>query len=172
MAPHLATGGQHEIPIAAPPTEVWSLVQNVERFGEWSPETYRAEWLTPPPIDVGSRFRGHNKRVDGLKRWWSDCVVLEFLPPEAFAFQVVCVDFQDGRGVMDLPQPMRTTWRYFVSSDGDGDGDGDGSILLVTFECPALADPDSGYRKNDRFEAIDSGARETLQRIRDAAEAA
>ena len=37
----------------------------------------------------------------------------------------------------------------------------------MTFDCPALADPESGYRKNDRYEAIDDGAEQTLRRIKE-----
>ena len=120
--------------------------------------------MTSGPVAVGSRFRGHNRRVDGAKRWWSDCEVLECDAPRCFAFRVLRVDFEDGKGVIELSEALRTTWRYVVSENVDS------STLEVTFDCPALADPDSGYRRNDRFEAIDSGAQQTLQRIKEAAE--
>ena len=77
---------------------------------------------------------------------------------------MLCVDFEEGRGVIDLPEHLRTTWRYVVVRDGDR------STLRVSFDCPALANPESGYRKADRYEAIDSGAQRTLVRIRTAAE--
>jgi uncharacterized protein YndB with AHSA1/START domain len=166
MGKDWASGGSHEVSVKASIEDVWALVSNIERFGEWSPETYRTEWLTAGPVGPGSMFRGHNRRVDGLKRWWSDCEVLELVEPRLFAFWVLRVDFEEGAGVIELPERLRTTWRYSVESASGGT-----STLRVSFDCPALADPESGYRKNDRFEAIDSGARETLQRIKETAEA-
>ena len=62
---------------------------------------------------------------------------------------------------------MSTTWRYVVATGPNGDHE---STLLVTFDCPAIADPESGYRKNDRYEAIDDGAEQTLRRIKEVAE--
>ena len=167
MAAELATGGHKEISISASAEAVWALVTNIERFGEWSPENYRSEWLTPPPTRAGSRFRGHNRRVDGLKSWWSDCEVLAYDAPSTFAFRVLRVDFGDERGVIELPDTMSTTWRYVVSTGPHRDHE---STLHVTFNCPALADPESGYRKNDRYEAIDDGAEQTLRRIKEVAE--
>ena len=44
----------------APPEKVWALVSDVTRIGEFSPETFEAEWTgdaTGPA--VGARFRGH-----------------------------------------------------------------------------------------------------------------
>ena len=53
----LVLGAEREIAITATRDSVWSLVTDVERFGEWSPETSGVEWLTPPPHGVGSKFR-------------------------------------------------------------------------------------------------------------------
>ena len=49
--------------INATPDQVWDLVSDVTRIGEYSPETFEAEWLdgaTGPA--VGASFRGHVKR--------------------------------------------------------------------------------------------------------------
>src|SRR3954466_15495223 len=52
--------GSVTVHMAAPPEKVWDLVSDVTRIGEFSPETFDAEWLdgaTGPA--VGTRFRGH-----------------------------------------------------------------------------------------------------------------
>ena len=50
--------------IAAPPGLVWDLVSDVTRIGEFSPETFEAQWLdgaTGPR--AGARYRGHVRRT-------------------------------------------------------------------------------------------------------------
>jgi hypothetical protein len=62
------TTGEAHVHIEAPPDAVYSLVSDVTRMGEWSPETIKCEWLdgaTGPA--VGARFKGTNKR--GIARW-------------------------------------------------------------------------------------------------------
>ena len=162
----LATGTSRVITIAAAASDVWSLVSDVERFGEWSPETYRVEWLTPPPRAVGSRFRGYNRNLTGTKSWWSDCEVLEMDPGRTFSFCVLRVDFGDGN-VLDLRGDRSTTWRYVIDDRGLHDG---GLIVSVGFECPSFADPNSAYRRAGRFEDLEVGCDQTLQRLKDTAE--
>ncbi|MEP6623116.1 MAG: SRPBCC family protein, partial [Acidimicrobiia bacterium] len=56
-------GGSVTIHMDASPEAIWALVSDVTRIGEYSPETFEAEWLdgaTGPA--VGVRFRGHVKR--------------------------------------------------------------------------------------------------------------
>jgi uncharacterized protein YndB with AHSA1/START domain len=73
--------------MAAPPERVWSLVSDVTRMGEWSPEASAADWLggaTGPA--VGARFKGRNQR--GWRRWSTKAEVVEAEPGKAFAFDV------------------------------------------------------------------------------------
>ncbi|HRW36457.1 MAG TPA: SRPBCC family protein, partial [Aquihabitans sp.] len=65
----------------ASPADVWALVADVTRIGEFSPETFEAEWLdgaTEPA--VGARFRGHVKRNGRGPIYWSPCEVVECEP--------------------------------------------------------------------------------------------
>lgn len=75
------------IDIAAPPERVWSLISDVRRMGEWSPECYSCTWLDgangPAP---GARFKGRNKR--GLLRWSTVSTVAFAEEPQHFAFEV------------------------------------------------------------------------------------
>ena len=95
--------------IAAPPEAVWALVSDVTRIGEFSPETFEAEWLdgaTGP--EVGARFRGHVKRNGRGPTYWSPCRVTRADPHEAFEFTV---------GPDKL---VANTWGYRLEPAGEG----------------------------------------------------
>ena len=86
---------------------VWSMVTDVTRMGEWSPETERAEWIdgaTGPA--VGARFKGHNRK--GRTRWSTTCEVIESQPGQVFAFAV---------GKAAKPE---TVWRYRFEPVAEG----------------------------------------------------
>jgi uncharacterized protein YndB with AHSA1/START domain len=73
--------------IAAPAHRVWSLVSDVTRMGEWSPETRSCQWkggANGP--EAGAKFSGRNRR--GHRVWATSCVVTEADPGRAFAFRV------------------------------------------------------------------------------------
>ena len=58
--------------IAAPTGLVWDLVSDVTRIGEFSPETFEAQWLdgaTGPR--AGARFRGHVRRNGRGPVYWT-----------------------------------------------------------------------------------------------------
>jgi uncharacterized protein YndB with AHSA1/START domain len=86
---------------------VWSMVADVTRMGEWSPETERAEWIdgaTGPA--VGARFKGHNRK--GRTRWSTTCEVIESEPGRAFSFAA-------GKAVKP-----ETVWRYRFEPVAEG----------------------------------------------------
>jgi len=91
--------------IAAEPEDVYALVADVTRMGEWSPETVSAEWLDGATEAVGgARFKAKNKRK---LSWSTTCTVTAADPGRELAFAV-------GKG--------ETTWRYrFEPSDGGTD---------------------------------------------------
>jgi hypothetical protein len=102
-------GGSVSTAVEASAEEVWQLVADVTRIGEWSPECHRAAWIdgADGPA-VGARFRGHNRWK--LNRWSRVCEVVEAEPGRAFAFRTV-----PGFG----PSADSTTWRYdIVPTDG------------------------------------------------------
>ena len=47
----------YTVTIDAPPENVWPLVGDLGRQGEWSPKPYRVEWVAGEPNAVGSTFR-------------------------------------------------------------------------------------------------------------------
>lgn len=91
------------------PQQVWEFVSDVTRVGEYSPETFEAEWLggADGPAE-GAKFRGHVKRNERGPVYWTVCRVSACEPGRVFEFQVM------GAG------KVINTWRYEVTASGDG----------------------------------------------------
>jgi uncharacterized protein YndB with AHSA1/START domain len=101
--------GSVTVHIAASADRVWELLSDVTRIGEFSPETFEAEWLdgaTGPKL--GARFRGHVKRNGKGPIYWTTCTVIASEPGREFAF---CV------GAAGKPL---NTWRYRLEPAADG----------------------------------------------------
>jgi len=91
--------------ISAPADQVWSLVSDLPRMGEWSPENTGGRWLDGASgPTVGAKFRGRNAK--GLRRWSTTCVVTDATPGKRFAFDVTY-------GPLAI-----STWEYDLSGDG------------------------------------------------------
>ena len=88
--------------IEAPAERIYSLVADLPRMGDWSPECRRVEWLdgsTGPT--VGATFIGHNRGgPGGLMKWSRQGRVLTADRGREFAF----VTEEGGR--------ESTQWRY------------------------------------------------------------
>jgi hypothetical protein len=106
------------------PGPIWDLVSDVTRIGEFSPETFEAEWTggaTGPA--VGAHFRGHVKRNGRGPTYWTECEVVACEPEREFGFAVLT------RG-----KPLNT-WRYRLEP-----GAGGGTDVTESFElADALA---------------------------------
>jgi hypothetical protein len=103
-----ALGGEVDLHMRAVPDEVWALVSDVTRIGEFSPETFEAVWThgaTGPA--VGARFKGHVKRNGVGPTYWSPCTVTRCEENEVFEFAVGL----DGNAL--------TTWGYRLEAQGD-----------------------------------------------------
>lgn len=93
----------------APPAVVWDLVSDVTRIGEFSPETFEAEWLdgaTGPAL--GARFRGHVKRNGVGPVYWTTCKVTSCEPLRDFGFTV----YGFGGRI--------NNWRFQLAPTGEG----------------------------------------------------
>jgi hypothetical protein len=64
---------------------VWSMVTDLPRMGEFSPENIGGYWLDGGPF-LGAKFRGTNQN-DG-KQWWTRVTVVECEPGRLFTFDV------------------------------------------------------------------------------------
>lgn len=93
--------------IAAPAGELYDLVTDVRRMGDWSPENIGGRWLegASGPA-VGAKFSGANRR--GWRRWSTTCTVVAAEAGQRFAFDV------DFAGV-----PV-SRWTYDFRPEGDG----------------------------------------------------
>jgi hypothetical protein len=54
-------GGEEPVAIGASPNTRWSIVADVTRMGERSPEIVRAHWLGEARATVGAHFKGCNR---------------------------------------------------------------------------------------------------------------
>jgi uncharacterized protein YndB with AHSA1/START domain len=101
--------GEVSLHMDASPAEVWALVSDVTRIGEFSPETFEAEWTrgsTGP--EVGATFRGHVRRNGVGPVYWAPCKVTACEPEAHFEF-----------GVMG-PGGRLNTWGYRLAPEGGG----------------------------------------------------
>ena len=81
--------GEVTVHIEASPAQVWDLVSDVTRIGEFSPETFEARWTrgsTGPA--VGATFKGHVKRNGVGPTYWTGCQVTRCEPERVFEFSV------------------------------------------------------------------------------------
>src|SRR5579871_2789585 len=81
--------GSVTVHMAVPADRVWDLVSDITRIGEFSPETFEAQWLggADGPA-VGARFRGHVRRNGRGPVYWTVCTVTACEPGRVFAFNV------------------------------------------------------------------------------------
>ena len=93
----------------APIAEVWDLVSDVTRIGEFSPETFEAEWVDGASgPELGAHFRGHVKRNGVGPVYWTSCKVTSCEPGREFGFAVY------GAGV------RANNWKYELTPRDGG----------------------------------------------------
>lgn len=103
--------GSVTVTMAAIPEQVWAVVSDITRTGEWSPETYAARWTrgaTGPA--VGAYFAGSVRRGGrGPLTYTTLCRVTACEPGRSFGFEVL------GPG-----ERVINTWRYDIEPAADG----------------------------------------------------
>ena len=76
--------------IRAPVEQVWSMVSDLSRMSEWSPENERVEWRKGATTAVpGATFAGTNR--NGSKSWRTRGTVVEVDPGRALSFRITAV---------------------------------------------------------------------------------
>lgn len=148
------------IEITATPEQVYDLVSDIPRMGEWSPECYQCTWTkgaSGPAI--GARFKAKNKGGRGPS-WFNTPVVTEAEPGRTFAFN------RSGPGIGSY------TWRYYIETTPTGTKLTESfaaerplgtAMNWITLKWTGSADRDADLR---------SGMLTTLSRIKAAAESA
>jgi hypothetical protein len=144
--------GSVTVHMAASADRVWDLVSDVTRVGEFSPETFEAEWVggASGPA-AGARFRGHVRRNGRGPVYWTVCTVVACDPGREFAFAVAG---PGGRTV--------NTWRYQLEA-GPGGTDVTESFALADRPLMRLYWMVAGFA---RGRTNRDGMRVTLERIR------
>jgi hypothetical protein len=80
--------GRVEATTSATPEQVWAVISDVTRVGEWSHECKESEWLPPATgATVGARFRGRNRT--GRAGWARVNEVVTADPPREFGWRTV-----------------------------------------------------------------------------------
>lgn len=142
--------------IAATPDEVYAVVSDVTRTGEWSPICRECWWDEGDGPRVGSRFTGRN--VTPERTWETRSEVIAAEPGRHFAWSVA-------DGVV--------TWGYRIEASGDG------SRLTEYWEFTGAGQErfverygdDAPRQVADRHDAARSGIPATLAAIKDVVEA-
>ena len=153
------TRGEARLHVNVASDKLYDLVSDVTRMGEWSPETFRCQWLdgvTAPA--VGARFKGTNRRR--FFRWSTKPRVVTAEPGREFAFVVNLVVFNR----------EMTKWRYEFEPAADGGTDVTESFEMLN-DLPwyiALGERSMGIK--DRKADLEAGMLRTLERIKAVAE--
>jgi uncharacterized protein YndB with AHSA1/START domain len=93
--------------INAPAEQVWTMVADLPRMGEWSPENDGAKWLNGAGgAKPGAKFAGSNS--NGGKKWTTVGTIVEAEPGRVLAFQVKAKGFKVAE------------WRYRFESTPTG----------------------------------------------------
>ena len=141
--------------IGAPAEQVWAMVADLTRMGEWSPENKGAAWLRgatgPKP---GATFRGANR--NGKKKWRTAGTIVDADPGRLLTFRIKAAGFKVAE------------WRYVFDTTAAGCRvtetwtDQRGKI------AKALGKPVSGVA--DRAAHNQATMERTLERLKAAAE--
>lgn len=143
-------GGSASIHVDAAPAQVYDLLADITRMGEWSPETYRAHWLNGADhAQTGARFRGWNRK--GVVRWFTDPIIECAERGRELCFTTTFL----GRGRF-------TTWTYRMTPEGSG------TRLEESWDVSGLPAP--GFLDRWRSAQLQEGMQQTLARIKAAAE--
>jgi uncharacterized protein YndB with AHSA1/START domain len=146
------------VDVKASPAVVWSLISDLNRMGEWSPECTGVNWAGAAPgpggPSVGALFKGRNKR--GIRRWSTKGTIVAAEPNQRVAWDI---------SALGLPAAR---WSYTIAA-GDG-----GCRVTETWEDKrgaflSFVGPLATGVK-DRSSHNEAGMRATLDRLKAAAE--
>jgi uncharacterized protein YndB with AHSA1/START domain len=141
--------------INAPAEQVWAMVADVTRMGEWSPENEAAEWLRgatgPAP---GATFRGTNR--NGKKSWKTVATIVDAEAGRLLSFRVKA-------GALKVAE-----WRYAFEPTATGCEVTETWIDQRGIIVKTLGKPVSGVA--DRAAHNRAGMEQTLERLAAVAE--
>ncbi|NLE80389.1 MAG: SRPBCC family protein [Rhodococcus sp.] len=143
------------IDIDAAPNDVWTIVSDLKRMGEWSPQC-RTMRVLGGPVREGTKTINVNKK--GLLVWPTRSKVIRFEPNKSIAFRIL---------------DNRTIWSYELEANASG------TRVIERREAPNGTSKVSQFLVktvlggNDGFEEeLLEGMNSTLRRIKSEAEVA
>jgi len=105
----LPKSGEVQVTAMATPDQVWALLADVTRAGEWSHENKGGEWFDGATSAApGAHFRGLNK--NGKMKWSRECEVLVADAPHVISW----------RTIPTWKFPDSTRWTYEIDPTADG----------------------------------------------------
>ncbi|MGW0366305.1 SRPBCC family protein [Streptomyces sp. NPDC002990] len=164
-----------DIPVAATAQEIYDVVSDLSRSGEWSPECQGGEWISGEPSSVGAVFRGENLRAEDVVgwaplvrgTWYTEARVTAAEPGRTFRWMMLTHAQEDQESI----------WGFDIEPAEQGSG----SVLVHHFRMgkatagihKIVADLDEVQRKQfitDWTEKLEQDLDATLARIRDVVE--
>ncbi|WP_086562309.1 SRPBCC family protein [Streptomyces africanus] len=162
-----------DIHISATPLEVYSVVSDLPRSAEWSPECRGGTWVSGEPSTVGAVFRGENLRSEDVVAWaplvrgvWhTECRITAAEPGRTFQWMMLTHAREDQESI----------WGFDMAPAGDG------CVLTHHFRMgratagihKIVADLDEDDRKRfvaDWTAKLEQDLDATLKRIKDVIE--
>jgi uncharacterized protein YndB with AHSA1/START domain len=141
--------------IVAPAERVWSMVADLPRMSEWSPENAGVTWLRgatgPKP---GARFRGSNE--NGAKKWKTSGTIVAADSGRLLTFRITAMGLKVAE------------WRYSFEKIATGCRVTETWIDQRGFIAKTLGKPVSGV--GDRVAHNRATMEQTLERLKLAAE--
>ncbi len=142
--------------IDAPAAQVWAMVADLPRMGEWSPENDGATWRKGATGAVpGAKFTGENSR--DKKSWTTTGTILEADPGKVLSFRVTVAGIKVA------------VWRYSFEPTDSGCAVTETWIDERSALAKALGKPVSGVA--DRTTHNRENIEQTLASLKAAAEA-
>ncbi|GAC56987.1 hypothetical protein GOHSU_14_01540 [Gordonia hirsuta DSM 44140 = NBRC 16056] len=145
---------EESIQIAGTPEQVWSVVSDLGRMGEWSPQCKKM-FIFSGPVKLGTRTLNINRR--GLLVWPTQSKVVAFTPNREIAWRIA---------------ENNTVWGFEIAET-------DGGVTLTQARKAAGGQTskvssflvDKVFGGNDDFETeLATGMRDTLGKIKNAVE--
>ena len=116
--PHTA---EVTVEVPAEPAQVWAVLSDPTRTGEWSHECHTVEWVDGHDRpEVGSQFRGRNRAR--MMRWTRTCTITDVEPDRLLVFRT-----HGGH------PPDSTEWRFDLAPNPSG-----GTRITQSFRIIAM----------------------------------
>ncbi|OZC48269.1 SRPBCC family protein [Rhodococcoides fascians] len=143
------------IDVDASPEQVWKVVSDLKRMGEWSPQCKKMK-VFGGDVRKGTTTLNINRK--GLLVWPTTAKVVEFQPNKAIAFRIV---------------ENKTIWSYTLTPSATG------TTVVEKREAPTGTSAVSGFLVKNVLGGIEQfdvelvdGMNKTLQRIKSESERA